>query len=101
MEAHAGGEIVDKTKQITQSRSDKTEIVEIHPDDINIRYLTPNTAILTDTTTIRGVSEGHSRTGIYRVLRGLVKENGEWVAAGAGLTPLPRQQPSRHRRSRQ
>jgi ketosteroid isomerase-like protein len=87
-EVHAGGEVVDKAGQIRQIKASNTQIREIHPDNIVVRHVSPDVAILTDTTTIKGASQGTYVTGTYRVLRVFVKQQGEWRAAGAGLTRL-------------
>jgi len=88
VERHGNGEVVNKEKQIAQIKASKTHIVGIHPNEIVVRYLSSDVAILTDKTTIDGVSEGVSKTGVYNVLRVYVKQEGHWRAAAAGLTPV-------------
>jgi ketosteroid isomerase-like protein len=61
----------------------------LHPDEIQVRYLSPDVAVLTDTTTIKGTSGGVSYDGPQRVIRVFVKQNGRWRAAGAGIVRLP------------
>jgi ketosteroid isomerase-like protein len=92
LEMHSGGEVVSKARQIEQIKSSKTKIDEIRPDNIELRYVSPNVAMLTDTTTIRGSRDGTEITGKYRVLRVFVKQQGKWRAAGAALTQLPQGQ---------
>jgi ketosteroid isomerase-like protein len=88
VEVHGGGEVVDKATQIAQIKASTTKL-DVHPEDIVVRYAAPDIAVLTDTTVIRGARLGKDITGKYRVLRVFVKQNGEWHAAGAGLTKLP------------
>jgi ketosteroid isomerase-like protein len=88
VEVHAGGEAVDKATQIDQIRDPKSQVLELHPDDIQVRYVSPDVAILTDTTTIKGHSGGVAYGGTYRTMRVFVKEKGRWRAAGAGITKI-------------
>ena len=64
---------------------------ELHPDNIQVRYMSPEVAVLTDTTTIKGTSGGVSYDGPQRVIRVFVKQNGRWRAAGAGIVPISAQ----------
>jgi ketosteroid isomerase-like protein len=88
VEIHPGGEIVDKKEQIDQIRDPSRQIKEIHPDDIDVRYISSDVAMLLDTTTIRGLSGGVDYNGTYKVIRVFVKEQGRWKAAGAGIAPI-------------
>jgi ketosteroid isomerase-like protein len=88
VEVHPGGDIVDKTEQIEQIRNPLRKIEEIHPDDIDVRYVSADVAVLLDTTTIRGLSGGVNYDGKYKVIRVFVKEQGRWRAAGAGIAPI-------------
>ena len=88
VEVHPGGEVVDKAGQLGQIRDPKADVLELHPDDINVRYVSPDVAILTDTTTIRGHSGAANYGGTYRTMRVFVKEKGRWRAAGAGITKI-------------
>jgi ketosteroid isomerase-like protein len=88
VEVHPGGEVVDKAKQIDQIHDPKGEVEEIHPDDIQVRYVSSDVAILTDTTTIKGHSGSRTYSGTYRTMRVFVKEKGRWRAAGAGITKI-------------
>jgi ketosteroid isomerase-like protein len=88
VEIHPGGEIVDKKEQIDQIKDPTRQIKEIHPDDIDVRYISSDVAMLLDTTTIRGLSGGVDYNGTYKVIRVFVKEQGRWKAAGAGIAPI-------------
>ena len=92
VEMHAGGQVVSKEKQVGQIRNSATDLTEIHPDNIQIRYVSPEVAILTDTTVIKGSRAGVDIGGQYHVLRVFAREQGRWRAAAAGLVrlgPLP------------
>jgi ketosteroid isomerase-like protein len=91
VEVHPGGFIVNKQEQIDQIRDPQRTLEELHPDDINVRYLSPDVAVLTDTTTIRGASGGVTYNGPQRVIRVFVKQRGRWRAAGAGIVRLAAQ----------
>jgi ketosteroid isomerase-like protein len=63
--------------------------IQIEIDQIEVRGIYGNTAILTDRTTQEGVApDGRKISGLYTVLRVLIKQNGEWHAIGAEMTPL-------------
>ena len=77
-----------KKSRSTQIKDPARQIKEIHPDDIDVRYISPDAAMLLDTTTIRGLSGGVDYNGTYKVIRVFVKEQGRWRAAGAGIAPI-------------
>jgi|SRR5579872_472785 len=91
VEVHPGGAIVDKKEQIAQIEDPQRANLELHPDDIQVRYASPDVAVLTDVTTIRGLSGGVNYNGKQRVIRVFVKQNGRWRAAGAGIVPIAAQ----------
>ncbi len=88
VEVHPGGEIVDKKEQIDQIQDPTRKIEEIHPDNIDVRYISSDVAMLLDTTTIRGLSGGVNYNGTYKVIRVFVKQQGRWRAIGAGIAPI-------------
>jgi len=88
VEVHPGGFIVNKQQQIDQIRDPNLTLTELHPDDIQVRYLSADVAVLTDTTTIRGTSGRVTYNGPQRVIRVFVKQHGRWRAAGAGIVPI-------------
>jgi ketosteroid isomerase-like protein len=91
VEIHPGGFIVNKKEQIDQIADPQRANLELHPDNIQVRYASPDVAVLTDVTTIRGLSGGVKYDGKQRVIRVFVKQNGRWRAAGAGIVPISAQ----------
>jgi len=91
VEVHPGGFIVNKQQQIDQIMDPQRTLNELHPDDIQVRYVSPDVAVLTDTTTIRGASGGVNYDGPERVIRVFVKQYGRWRAAGAGIVRIAAQ----------
>jgi ketosteroid isomerase-like protein len=87
VEVHPDGEIVNGQQQMDQIKVADHELVELHSDNIQVRYASPDVAVLTDTTTIRDKS-GTKYNGLYRVIRVFVKQGGRWRAAGAGISPI-------------
>ena len=87
MGVHPCGEIVNK-QQLDQIESPDLMLKEIHSDDIHVRCLSSDLALLTDTTTIVATSKGQPLNGTFRVLRVFVKQNGTWKAAGTTMTPV-------------
>jgi ketosteroid isomerase-like protein len=88
VEVHPGGFIVNKQEQIDQIMDPQRTLNELHPDDIQVRYFSPDVAVLTDSTTIRGMSGGVNYAGPQRVIRVFVKQQGRWRAAGAGIVRI-------------
>jgi ketosteroid isomerase-like protein len=88
VEIHPGGDIVNKQQQIDQIADLQRANLELHPDEIQVRYASPDVAVLTDVTTIRGLSGGVNYDGKQRVIRVFVKQNGRWRAAGAGIVRM-------------
>lgn len=88
VEIHPGGDIVNKQQQIDQIKDPTRDNLELHPDNIEVRYASPDVAVLTDITTIRGLSGGVKYDGAQRVIRVFVKQQGRWRAAGAGITHI-------------
>ena len=88
VEIHPGGDIVNKQQQIDQIADPQRANLELHPDDMQVRYASTDVAVLTDTTTIRGFSGGVNYNGKQRVIRVFVKQNGRWRAAGAGIARM-------------
>jgi ketosteroid isomerase-like protein len=91
VEVHPGGFIVNKQEQIDQIRDPQRTLNELHPDNIQVRYVSADVAVLTDVTTIRGMSGGVTYEGPERVIRVFVKQQGRWRAAGAGIVPIQAQ----------
>jgi ketosteroid isomerase-like protein len=88
VEVHPGGFLVNKQEQIDQIADPQRNNLELHPDNIQVRYASPDVAVLTDVTTIRGLSGGVKYDGKQRVIRVFVKQNGRWRAAGAGIVTI-------------
>ena len=88
MEIHPGGDIVDRTQQIDQIKDSSRSFAEIYPADIDVRYISPEVAMLLDTTTIRGLQGGVNYGGKYKVIRVFIKDQGRWRAIGAGIAPI-------------
>jgi ketosteroid isomerase-like protein len=88
VEIHPGGFLVDKQQQVDMIGNTKLGDLQIQSQDIQVRYASPDVAMLTDTTTIRGTQGDVPYDGQYRVMRVFVKQRGRWRAAGAGLARL-------------
>jgi len=91
VEIHPGGVLVNKRQQVDMIKDTKLGDIAIQSTDIQVRYASPDVAVLTDTTTIRGTQGESNYSGQYRVMRVFAKQNGRWRAAGAGLARLPTQ----------
>jgi hypothetical protein len=91
VEIHPGGFVVNKQQQVNMISNTKLGDLQIHSTDIQVRYASPDVAVLTDTTTIHGSQGDVPYDGQYRVMRVFFKEHGRWRAAGAGLARLTAQ----------
>ena len=64
--------------------------IALHVSDIKVCSIYPTMAIVTDRTTLKGAHvNGRDLTGIYRVMRIFVRQDGVWRAAAADMTRLP------------
>lgn len=88
VEIHPGGFLVTKQGQVDMIGNTKLGDLQIQSKDIQVRYASPDVAVLTDTTTIHGTQGDVPYDGKYRVMRVFVKQHGRWRAAGAGLATL-------------
>ncbi len=91
VEIHPGGILVSKKQQVDMISNTKLGDLAIQSSDIQVRYASPDVAVLTDTTTIRGKQGETNYDGQYRVMRVFAKQHGRWRAAGAGIARLPAQ----------
>lgn len=74
VEVHPGGQMVDKAEQIAQIKNPDRGNLALYPDNIQVRYVSPDVAILTDITHITGESGGITYNGQYRVIRVFAKQ---------------------------
>src|SRR5579863_5045128 len=88
VEIHPGGFIVDKTQQVNMIGNTKLGDLAIQSSDVQVRYASPDVAVLTDLTTIHGKQGESNYDGQFRVMRVFVKQHGRWRAAGAGLARI-------------
>ena len=88
VEIHPGGILVSKQQQVDMIANTKLGDLAIQSSDIQVRYASPDVAVLTDTTTIRGTQGETNYGGEYRVMRVFVKQHGRWRAAGAGIARI-------------
>ena len=88
VEIHPGGFLVNKQQQVNMIANTQLGDLAIQSSDIQVRYASPDVAVLTDTTTIRGMQGETNYSGQYRVMRVFVKQHGRWRAAGAGLARI-------------
>ncbi len=88
VEVHPGGQIVNKAQQIAQIKNPDRENLKLYPSNIQVRYVAPDVAVMTDITHIEGESGGIKYNGQYRVIRVFVKQQGRWRAAGAGIAHI-------------
>ena len=88
VEIHPGGFLVSKEQQVNMIANIKLGDLAIQSSDIQVRYASPDVAVLTDTTTIRGKQGETNYDGQYRVIRVFAKVQGRWRAAGAGIARI-------------
>jgi hypothetical protein len=88
VEVHSSGEVVDGPTQAAQIGNFSSPVTEIHLDEIIAHYVSPNTVITTDTTTIGRTIAGKTDQTKYHVLRVYAKQRGRWRAVAAGLAKI-------------
>jgi hypothetical protein len=88
VEIHPGGFLVTKKQQVDMIANTQLGDLAIQSSDIQVRYASPDVAVLTDTTTIRGKQGETNYDGQYRVMRVFCKVQGRWRAAGAGIARI-------------
>jgi ketosteroid isomerase-like protein len=88
IEIHPGGFLVSKKEQVDMIADSQHGDLQIHPEDIQVRYASADVAVLTDITSIQGTQGGVKYDGKYRVMRVFVKQHGRWRAVGAGIARL-------------
>jgi uncharacterized protein (TIGR02246 family) len=88
VEIHPGGFLVSKQQQVDMIKKTELGDLAIQSRDIQVRYASPDVAVLTDTTSIRGTQGETNYSGEYRVIRVFVKHQGRWRAAGAGIARI-------------
>ncbi len=88
VEIHPGGFLVTKQQQVDMIKNTQLGDLAIQSSDIQVRYASPDVALLTDTTTIRGKQGETNYDGQYRVMRVFAKLQGRWRAAGAGIARI-------------
>ncbi len=91
VEIHPGGILVNKQQQVDMIKNTQLGDIAIQSTDVQVRYASPDVAVLTDTTTIRGTQGETNYNGQYRVMRVFAKFEGRWRAAGAGIARLTAQ----------
>jgi ketosteroid isomerase-like protein len=88
VEIHPGGILVNKKEQVDMIQDAQLGDLQIQSADIQVHYASPDVAVLTDTTTIRGTQGGVKYDGQYRVMRVFAKLQGRWRATGAGIARI-------------
>jgi hypothetical protein len=88
VEIHPGGILVTKQQQVDMIKNTQLGDLAIQSSDIQVRYASPDVAVLTDTTTIRGKQGETNYDGQYRVMRVFAKLQGRWRATGAGIARI-------------
>jgi len=83
-----GGQILTKAQLIGFIEASNTQMDVLDADEIQVSEVSPNVAILTDRTTIKGRFNGQDITAQYRVFRVFLKQHDKWRAAGAVLTRI-------------
>lgn len=88
VEIHPGGFLVNKKQQVDMIANTQLGDLAIQSKDIQVRYASPDVAVLTDLTTISGKQGESNYAGQFRVMRVFVKQHGRWRAAGAALARM-------------
>ena len=74
--------------EMRKGLADPKTHLDIVVDEVEVRGIYGDTAVLTDRTTLKGSSANGAINGQYRVTRVFKKLNGRWRAIGASMVPL-------------
>jgi len=74
--------------EMRKGLADPNTHLDIVVDEVEIRGIYGDTAVLTDRTTLKGTSANGPINGQYRVTRVFKQLNGKWRAIGASMVPL-------------
>jgi len=74
--------------EMRKGLADPNTHLDIVVDEVEVRGIYGDTAVLTDRTTLKGTSANGPINGQYRVTRVFKKLNGKWRAIGASMVPL-------------
>jgi ketosteroid isomerase-like protein len=74
--------------EMRKGLADPNTHLDIVVDEVEIRGIYGDTAVLTDRTTLKGTSANGPISGQYRVTRVFKQLNGKWRAIGASMVPL-------------
>ena len=77
--------------EMRKGLADPRTHIDIVVDEVEVRGIYGDTAILTDRTTLKGSAANGPINGQYRVTRVFKKLNGKWRAIGASMVPLKQQ----------
>ena len=89
-EVQPDGHIATADEMLKEIATRKPGQIEGYCDEIQIRGIYGDTAILTDRRVRRGAgSDGRDISGQWRVTRVFVKQDGKWRAVAAAMTPIP------------
>ena len=78
-------------EEMRKGLADPKTHIDIVVDEVEVRGIYGDTAILTDRTTLKGSGANGPINGQYRVTRVFKKLNGKWRAIGASMVPLKQQ----------
>ena len=88
-EIQPDGHVDSGAEMLARIATRKPGQIEGYCDQVQIRGLYGDTAILTDRRVRKGVAaDGRDVSGQWRVTRVLVKQNGKWRAVAAAMTPI-------------
>jgi ketosteroid isomerase-like protein len=87
-EVQRGG-VVESGEEMRKAIGTPGRHVQIEIDNVVVRGIYGDTAIITDRTSQEGTAaDGRKVSGEYTVMRVLMKKEGKWRAIGAQMTPL-------------
>jgi len=85
------GGAVTKAQQIAESKASAPDITNATytADDYKVRFLDPNTAVMTHSASEKGMKKGQEYTDQHRSMHVWVKRGGKWQVVASQATPVP------------
>jgi hypothetical protein len=83
--------VATKAQSIAQAKSDAANITNATyvADEYSVRFLDPNTAVMTHSAVGKGMNKGKEYTDHHRSMHVWVKRNGQWQVVASQATPIP------------
>jgi hypothetical protein len=87
----SGTGVLNKAQSIAEAKSNAPNITNATyvADEYTVRFIDPNTAVMTHSAVEKGLDKGKEYTDQHRSMHVWVKRNGRWQVVASQTTPIP------------